>query len=91
VPRHSYDGLLGMAERGIVPERWRRGIGVAQEALVLGVGYLMRGEEEFIGPDPMHRLLVVLSGVAAHEEPSGRDGDESGNTFFGSGIGKHLS
>src|SRR5208282_5743862 len=79
-----------MVERGIAPERWLQRRRVAQEAPVVGVGDLAGGEQKLVNPDTMHGLFVVLSRVAAHEEPSRRDGDQGGKVFFRSRSGKQI-
>jgi hypothetical protein len=61
---------------------------LAQEAPIVSVRDLAGGEQKFIHPDEMHRLFVVLSGVAAHQEPSRGDTDERGNVLFASARSK---
>src|SRR5208282_3095649 len=81
-----------MVEGGIIPEGWRGdGRCVAQEAVVVGIGYLESGQLEFVYPHAMDRLFVVLSGFAAHEEPAGGDADswwsvELTSEFFSPGF-----
>jgi hypothetical protein len=77
-----------MVECGVAPEGWGQRCSVAEEAPVIGIGDLAGGEQKFVNPDAMRRLFVVLSGVAAHEEPSRGNADERGNAFFRSGWGE---
>ena len=63
-----------------------------RKCCVIGVRDLVSGEQKFVNPDAMHWLFVVLSGVAAHQEPSCGNADERGNVilFLRAAIGRAV-
>src|ERR1700739_1593851 len=75
-----------MIEVRIAPKWWGLKSRGAEEALIFGVGHLAGGEQICIHPDAVHRLLVVLTRVASHEEPACRNSNERGNKFAGSRL-----
>lgn len=76
MPGDSGDGLLGMVEVWVLPERRRWDGGGAQESLVFFVRDLRGGEKERVGPNAMDGAFAILTGVRAHEEPARRDLDQ---------------
>jgi len=69
-PRRRDDGLLGMRENGIVPVKRFAVVRCGEELRVLRVGHLTCGQFECIHPNAMDGALIVLAGIAAHQEPA---------------------
>jgi len=89
-PADSGNGLLGMVEVWVLPERRRQSGGCTQEAGVLGVGDLRGREQEGIDPDAMNGAFAVLAGVGTHQKPAFRDPDKSWRDGFDRAVGRGL-
>jgi hypothetical protein len=74
VERHSYDGLIGLAESRVVEKRRRLLAGREEKRSILGIGHGRHGHPELGHPDTMDGLLVLPDAGPSHEELPGGDG-----------------
>src|SRR5690349_8651310 len=69
--------MVGATESRFLPIRRRLASGITQKKIVLRVGDLGGRQLEHIHPNAVHRLLHILTDIAAHGKPAFRDGNHS--------------
>jgi hypothetical protein len=77
-PTDGYDGLVWMVEPRIAPA-FRDAMSCRpQKTGIFPIGHRILGEGKSAHPYPVHRLLVLLTGLTAHQKIPSRDGHQLG-------------
>jgi hypothetical protein len=72
-PRNSDDGLFGVIEIRIIPERRRLPSSCMEKASILGIRHLACGQVEGIDPNSVYGTFIFLARIRAHPEPASRN------------------